>query len=170
MDRSLTIYDINKIVGRNINLIIYDKIKDYDSIYQLLTPPNYELVILYNTGRNYGHWCCLYKANNGNIIFFDSYGKEIDEQLPYMKKYYTKSGKHLFPLLTNLLLKLPESVKIEYHDKVLQGKTSATCGRWVGFRLKTKNKLSVDEFENMFTTNTTKNDKDIINLTEKYLS
>ena len=165
MDVSLANRDIEGIVGRKIKMVTYKELAKYNKIDDLLSR-NGEVVILYQTHDNYGHWTCLYRRKNNNIVFFDSYGNEPDEALPYMMEYFRRHGKYLFPHLTSLLIN--SNRIIEYNDKKLQGPKSSTCGRYVALRLILKD-MSVDEFNSLFTKNMNLNDKLITYITENLI-
>lgn len=146
LNKPLTKHEINEIVGRNVNMITYPELRNYDDIYDVLGQ-NGECIILYQTSDNYGHWTCIFERKNGNIEVFDSYGFEPDEQVEYMRPYYREVGIYLFPHLSYLLLESGQ--KIEYNNHKLQGPKTSTCGRWVGHRLKHKNK-KIDTFAKDF--------------------
>ena len=118
------------------NLITYKDLKKIKSIDELLKPYNC-CVILYLNTHNFGHWTCIFKYPKKDIVeIFDSYGKIVDQPLSYSK--YSKKAVKGQKLLSKLLYKSP--YEVEYNDFPLQGKDSATCGRWVIHRLLNKNK------------------------------
>lgn len=164
MDKSLNIIDIATILQRPVNFVNYKDLDDYHDIDDLLVLNN-EVVILFPTSNSYGHWVALFKRKDGNYEFFDSYGKEMDTQLQYIKDYYREVGEHLFPHLTYLVLK--SGKKLHYNNHHLQSAGSATCGRHVAWRLKNKN-MNIDNYYKKFFKNKGNNDKIVYNLTNKY--
>lgn len=174
-DEPLSILDIVKKVGRYIPMVVYPDLWKYDYLEQILTKEstngykgNNEAIILYQTGDNFGHWTCIFKrpkSKNGDIEYFDSYGYDLDEALPFMESYYRKVGKHLFPHLSALLLEYLErhpKAKIYYNNHILQGPKTTTCGRWVADRLINKDK-TIDTYVKKYKNH---KNKDLILLSE----
>ncbi len=140
-------HDIEKSLGRDINIVKYSDLKNFNNIDELLGV-NGECIILYQTFTNYGHWVCCFKR--GNIVsFFDSYGLKPDDQFHKISIKFRKDLGIKKPYLTYLLY--DNEYKIEYNQYQLQeyGDTIATCGRWVVERLKTKH-LTPKQFYNLF--------------------
>lgn len=162
LDIPLNITNINKIAGRQLKVIQYQDLINYDNIHDVLGP-NGECVLYLPTSPTFGHWVCIFERENGNIEFFDSYGSQIDSQLTYMKKYFDEKGLLHYPVLSELLLDCDRDV--EYNDYKLQGSKSQTCGRWVGNRLKQKKK-DVKTYAKQFLNNKTDNDIQIIRETK----
>jgi hypothetical protein len=122
------------------NIIKYDELEGV-SPERLLR--NLPVVILYETGPNYGHWTLLHKLGNGNIEFFDSYGFKPDKEFELMGREY-----QLPHMLMELLTKLSKLTQIHYNQYQFQSKTPgvATCGRWVILR-HMFNDVDIDRFK-----------------------
>jgi hypothetical protein len=154
MNRSLSGSDIIKLVGYSINIVCYNELENYNNIFDLLGK-NLCCVILYNYGGNnqnqYGHWCCVYlnydKKGKPRLIFFDSYGCEIDdedENFGYIKDFFKQKEYTLYPFLSKLLL--DSGMDIHYNNYQLQSFDDgvSTCGRWCAMVLITR--ADVDDF------------------------
>jgi hypothetical protein len=165
MDNPLSGTDIKNIFNNKIKVILYSDINKYNNIYELLHPYN-KVVILYvhkikEDGGFFGHWQCVFKNKNNNIEIFDSFGSWIDSFLDTIPMQFRKQHKQSYKILSELLLKSKN--KIEYNDKQLQNKETNTCGKWCSYRI-LRNDLTIEEFQNLFSDDTLKNDKYIINL------
>lgn len=169
MDYSLTGGDIERALGKsNVDVILYPDLANIKSIRTYFQNKRY-LVILYNWGGNYGHWTCLFRYPNGNVIeFFDPYGVQPDHELfEFSKKIRKKNGMD-FPWLSKLLIDWDG--EIEYNNYAFQKdrKGVSTCGRWVIYRCKKWN-MTIDEFkthmEKEEKTHNLKGDKLIVELT-----
>jgi hypothetical protein len=75
-------------------------------------------------------------------------------------KFRNDNGEN-YRYLTNLLLKYRGTV--EYNEKKLQNDKSNTCGKWVIYRF-LRNDLTLEQFQNLFSKNTQRNDNIILNL------
>lgn len=134
--------DIISLCDDKTNVVKYSELINYDNIDDLLQPFD-NVVILYETGKNYGHWVCLIKYGN-TIEFFDPYGLGVDEQLSFSKKS--------LPLLSILLLN--SDYKLIENKTQLQKKYNnvSSCGRHVAVRLILK-QLDIYEYLKMFENN-----------------
>ena len=129
----------------NCNLILYEDLKDYSDIDEVLGPEN-KCILLYQQEKNYGHWVCLTRARNGDIEFFDSYGRKPDYQFKYSTYNKNNGPKYLSILLINC------PYRVIYNPFRLQSKRVAdmsTCGRWVSLRLHMSD-IPVIDFAKMF--------------------
>ncbi len=143
--KNLSDSDILKITNGKTNIIKYDQLKNVNSIDDILK--NGSCIILYvHTKPGFGHWTSITKRGK-TIDFFDSYGYRPD----YHLFQNSKEQNHEFgtdeAYISNLLSESPYNV--DYNSHKLQGKTTNTCGRWVGVRVMLK-KLSNDQFAKLF--------------------
>lgn len=147
--KSLSSNDLLKLVNYKANLMTYPELTKFRTIDEALGPHK-ALIILYETRKNYGHWCCVFRRNNKIIEFFDSYGLLPDDELKFIPEHFRDLNNERLPHLTVLLYK--SEAQIEYNDKQLQQKMKDinTCGRWVGLRLILR-ELPIDTFNYMFT-------------------
>lgn len=147
MDFSLNMEQISKILDGKVNIISYDKVRDYKTIEDLLGVHK-KCVILYLTSPTYGHYVCVWEYK-GSIIFFDSYGILIDNELNFVPNHLKKELGSNHRYLTELMYNSKKP--IEYNQYQLQKKANniATCGRWCCCRLKNYT-ISTDEFASIF--------------------
>lgn len=144
------------------NLMSYIDTTKLDDVLEVLGPYK-QCVILYEIEKNFGHWCCLFLRDNGDIEFFDSYGFIMDDELDFGKGYYNeelgpeydrKGNKIRLPHISYLIYKYAQanpSVSIIYSEYHLQSKRNniSTCGRWVLSRLWLKD-MDIDDFAYLF--------------------
>jgi hypothetical protein len=167
---SLSDKDIIRMIGKNeVKIIIYKDISKYSSLDKLFGKFD-NLVILYTTKANYGHWVTLMrheqKNGRGEMQFllehFDSYGIKIDDELNYVPSDYKALEGEQKPILSYLVAKALIEGKgntrrknrylgIIYNDVPLQkmNKAISTCGRWVTMRIKMKD-LPLNIFTGLF--------------------
>lgn len=149
MDYSLSTNDIYEKIGRNnVDIITYQELSKINDIDQLFNNVR-NVVILFETRDNYGHWCLIFKTNWNSIEFFDSYGFKPDAELKFIDSYFRLKNNMEYPHLTQLLL--DSKYNIEYNNHRLQSKIGNinTCGRWVVCRIILSD-LNSDEFYNIF--------------------
>lgn len=140
--------EIYKALNGQTKILTYPELSNYDSLEELLYPYN-NVVILYETKGNFGHWVCLFKYHySSTISFFDSYGLKPDEELKITNDVMKTNT---YPYLSWLLLH--HKGKVEYNhyqfQKYLQDVN--TCGRWVIVRLLYMD-VPLKKFINMFKT------------------
>lgn len=141
--------DIKKLLKGKVKIIEYPELSNYNSIEELLNPYG-QVVILYESKPNYGHWTTLFKyPNRSGVEFFDPYGIKIDDEFNYISDKYRIELNEDVPYLSNLLYNYDGP--IEYNDYKFQkfAENIDTCGRWVVLRLVLKKK-SLEEFEDLF--------------------
>ena len=159
--------EVSNIVGSDINVFRYQDLDELSSIDELFKKTDCTL-LLYETQINSGHWVCLINQPK-QILFFDPYGLEPDNQLAYVNMKFRKENDMYLPHLSMLMYH--SNKPIEYNDKRLQIMSPSinTCGYWCGFRMRLKD-LSIKEFNDLFKgINRNEKDNAIIMLTEKYL-
>ena len=120
----------------NAKIILYNDLKKYNNIDEILPHKKSFAIILYLNSPRSGHWCSIMKPNDKQIEFFDSYGKCVDHPLTWLtKEQNEKLGIHS-NYLGDLLKK--SGKEIIYNNMCFQGKDSdiSTCGRHCCFRIK----------------------------------
>jgi len=139
---SLSNNDI-KILVPDCVIMLYKDLSKFNNINELFNISN-NVVILYETKLNYGHWCCIINRIN-NYEVFDSYGLFPDEELKFIDKLFRTKNNMRYPYLSYLLL--DTNKPIEYNKDQLQQykKGVNTCGRFVCERI-IKKKMNIDEF------------------------
>jgi hypothetical protein len=163
VDYALSSTDLKNIFDDKIKIITYDKIKNYNSIDDLLGEDK-RVCILYNWEEDVGHWTCIFMGKDNKVYFFDSFGSVPDGktnmgQIPKELRY--KRGME-YKYLTDLLLKCP--YEVDYNPKCLQDSKSSTCGRYCAVRMSFPD-LSTDDFNTMFSDDLKNNDKIVCYLT-----
>jgi len=119
-------------------IMTYKDLNNFDSIDSVLHPHG-NVVLLYETRPNYGHWVCLLKhiSDNGRpyLEFFDSYGMAPDQQLSFIKSRFRQENHQDYPILTELMKQ--SKYPVIYNKEQLQDDFNdvSTCGRHVSFRL-----------------------------------
>lgn len=136
----------------NSKVLTYNQLTNYKDIDALFGDKNI-IYLLYESIKNYGHWCLLMKRKNGNIEFFDSYGIFPDQELKFSNKLFRIKNNMTLPHLTALLYKCP--YHIEYNNYKLQSKNNnvATCGKWCLIRALSKDICNIDIFADYFKNN-----------------
>jgi len=171
MDYALSGYDILRILDNNTNIISYNDLYNIENIDDVLK--NGSCVILYNTGDNFGHWCCILTHPEKNKIeFFDPYGILIDDEirpsfmpLNFIKKFYKKDKKRL-----RKLIYYSKYNKVEYNNYPLQkrSKNINTCGRHVVTRLIMKD-LELEDYANFLYSFKRSPDEVVLSITNKFI-
>ena len=117
-------------------------IMKYSGLQKFDKLPPLPLILLYETEPNHGHWVAIVNTPDG-IEHFDSYGILPDGELRWvpadLKKQTGQDVKRLLGMLYE------SGQKINYNDYKLQGKDTATCGRWCALRI-LFHKLTNQEF------------------------
>ena len=138
--------EVESIIQRKASIIPYHDLVNYNNIDDLLGE-NKEVIILYESSHNVGHFVSLFiqPDNNKNIEFFDPYGFYPDTELKFAT--YNHNA-----YLTDLLQH--SSYNLIYNNKRLQKWSSDTntCGRWSALRLRFKH-IPLVKFQYLFTHN-----------------
>lgn len=117
--------DIDKILDTPCKFVVYDdlcKIRNHNELFD-----GYDnILLLYRTSENIGHWVGLKKIKN-NILFFDSFGMSVDDQLEHTPINYRAE-------LSKILYNCP--YQIHYNDTKFQDEKSTVCGRYVALFFK----------------------------------
>ncbi len=145
--KPLSNIDIEQILDGKTNIILYPDLYKYQSLDEILDP--YEAcIILYQTKKDFCHWCCITKRNNNLIEFFDPYGTFVDDQLKFIPENFRKQSKQDYPHLTWLLYNSP--YQISYNEIRFQklNQSIQTCGRWCVFRIICKD-MDLYDFQKM---------------------
>ena len=130
--------DFPRFLGEDVKpkIIKYHDLAQYASLDELLPDsPDYK-IILTESKRNEGHWCCLLRYGK-DVEWFDSYGVKPDGELNFISKAVKKmlgEDKHYLTRLLNT--KMPDQ-NVIYNKKKLQVLEDGinTCGRWTIYRI-----------------------------------
>ena len=146
--KSLSNEDILNTIGNRANLISYTTIHKYKNLDQLLGKYG-ACIILYETKKNYGHWCCIFKLDDDTIEFFDPYSLMPDYQFEFIDNEYRLKSNQNYPYLTKLMVDSPYNLTYNHYPFQQYKKGINTCGRWCATRLLFRN-LSLDDFIKLF--------------------
>jgi hypothetical protein len=142
--------DMRDLTQDKYKIYRYHELEKFDNIDQVLGDNN-GAIILYQSTKNDGHWCSLFR-NGDTIYFFDSYGFDIDEELKFsefhMRRHKGVAVLHLSHLIDVSGYKVVSS---PYKLQKMADKTN-TCGRYAGARIRHRN-LSHKEFADLLITN-----------------
>jgi hypothetical protein len=123
-------------------ILKYSQLADIKDIDELLPDERDYRIILTESKRNEGHWCCIMKYTDSKtgkkyIEWFDSYSGKPDSELKFIpdviKKMLGQDKNHL----TRLLKTVKEPYHILYNSTKYQTLKDGinTCGRWCILRL-----------------------------------
>ncbi len=144
MNYSLSDSDIESFFNNRVKILTYKEIYSYKTIDQLLSPYDVVFILFESTPRN-GHWTLLFKRNNYEIEFFDSYGLVVDDELSYIDDRYKEELRENYKYLSHLIYLSPYELEYNNYEFQLFKKGVNTCGRWVILRYQYKN-LPIDVF------------------------
>lgn len=174
VDKPLTSEEVKKIAGKDINVVTYNELKNYDKLDDIFR--NSGCLILYEThdvgvDKKSGHWTIVYKNGKNKVTYFDSYGNFIDQPLDIIDKSFSKRIGQYYPILSKLLYESP--YEIHYNNYPLQSKDPliATCGRYAGLAYRNRY-MDIDQFVDVFKKYKNRGynlDEIIVGLTDKYI-
>jgi hypothetical protein len=134
--------DIQHFIGGSTQdkILKYSELADYDNINQLMPDDKDFRIILTESKRNQGHWCCLlkYPTKNGDVIeWFDSYSGKPDSELKFIPERIRRMLGETEHHLTRLLKTADDKQSVIYNKKKFQSLADNvdTCGRWVVARI-----------------------------------
>lgn len=148
IQRALSGSEVLHLAENQANLITYPQLAKMKSIDQALGKYG-ACIVLYETKKNFGHWCCIIRQSPKLIEFFDSYGLMPDDQLKFIPEHFRQKNNEDFSHLTYLLWK--SKCTVEYNHDRLQKKLrdTNTCGRWCGLRILLRD-MPLEEFVDKF--------------------
>ena len=80
--------DIKRRFNGKTKVLLYDKLAQYDDIDSLLAPYGHCFILL-RSKPEFGHWICLKKWPEHNVVsFFDSYGDFPDDQKQFVNNEF----------------------------------------------------------------------------------
>ena len=133
LEYALSDADIKQQV-KNIRIVEYPDLKNYNSITELLPHHKDAVVILVQVKNLHsGHWICLTRFKNV-IYLFDSLGYRPDKNLLWSPKYLRKNLGQNIPYLSYLLndaLALKFKVYFNEYKYQMEKQGVNTCGRHV---------------------------------------
>lgn len=141
---------IMQAINGQANLVLYPDIHKYLTLDKLLGSSG-ACILLYESRPSYGHWCCVFKLNNNDIEFFNSYGdiKEYegypDEMIDYIPEPFRIASNQNHKYLSKLMIESKYSLSYNQYKFQSMGKGIRTCGRHVACRLNMRN-YSLDNY------------------------
>lgn len=166
--RPLTGFELSNLFDDQIKIYKYGQLSNFEDINNAFYPYNI-MFILYETRRNFGHWCVLCK-DAYNIYFFDPYGIVPDDQLNFTDINIRFERNMILPHLTYLLYKSGKTIHFNpYAFQNINNDNIATCGRWCAVYALIFDFMTIDEFANFVANTSNYPDHLITILTEQYL-
>lgn len=153
--------DLMYMLGDAIKIVVYDQIKNFKTLDELLSPFGAVIILYPNPSHTasdskVGHWCTLFQSPGTNVIqFFDSYGCFLDDKVKNFNENDTRVRMHqktkIEPALIELILASPYADTTNWNDYPFQSTTTSTasCGLWCVCRLKF-NHLDEEGFKALF--------------------
>lgn len=141
---------INIISPTDVNIIEYEELMNYNDIEELFNKSD-NIIILYQTKRNYGHWVTLLRYGN-TCEYYDSYGEPPDHELFLSKETIRNMGGEMIPHLSALLKDAGDRLKYKviYNNIQVQKfhNDVNTCGRYAALRVKL-NHINLNRFNSL---------------------
>jgi hypothetical protein len=134
ISKPLSNKEILQLVNGKANLVSYANIHKYNNLDQLLGQYN-ACICLYETRKNYGHWCCILKLDDDKIEFFDPYGIMPDQELSWINKDFRIQSRQDKPYLSILMRNSNYVLSYNHHRFQKFKKGINTCGRWCALRI-----------------------------------
>jgi hypothetical protein len=139
----------------NKKLLKYCELENINNIDELLPDNRDYRIILTESQKNSGHWCCITKQNNV-YTWFDPYSGKPDSELKFipaiMNKMLGQDKRHL----SRILKTIKEPNQIFYNETRYQKLQDGinTCGRWcICFLLLSHIGYDLAEFKNFIELN-----------------
>jgi hypothetical protein len=148
--------DFNKFfVDAPQKLLKYSELENIKNINELLPDERDYRIILTESEKNSGHWCCITKQN-GIYTWFDSYGEKPDGELKYISAIMNKMLGQDKKNLSRILKTIKQPNQIFYNETKYQKLKDGinTCGRWcICFLLLSHIGYDLKEFKNFIDLN-----------------
>jgi hypothetical protein len=128
--------DLKNKINHKIKIVQYKDLFKYTNLLQLLPNKISILVVLINTSPSgTGHWTVLMRQDT-LLTYFDSYGKNIDEELSYVSntnRIVLHETEKYLSILVNKLIK--EGYTLTTNNIEFQGYAEGvnTCGKYIVF-------------------------------------
>lgn len=126
MNKPLSNFQIESILGAGSLPITYSQLNNYNNIEELLPSNNSFKIILLRDSPNSGHWVCITK-NNDKYNYFNSFGDSFNQDLYLIPSTIRK----ILGSYNNKLNELLKNKDVEYNKIKFQRNSSAVCGRYV---------------------------------------
>lgn len=161
-NKPMSTSDLKKLTNNKCNIMTYNDLLNYKTLDDALGN-NGAFIVLYETERNYGHWCACIKINNNLVEFFDPISTKPDKEFLHIPKEYKKN-----PYLSHLMKESPYKLSYNHYKFQKDKEGISTCGRWCALRVILKN-MSLDDFKKLVTYKNYSTDYIVTLLTEMLL-
>jgi len=149
----LTNDDIENLTSGKCRVMLYENLMNFENIEDVLAPHGAVILLYQTTERLFGHFVSLFyhPKKRNTLIFYDSYGLKMDEELSFSRYNIRNMGK-LVPHLSDLIHK--SNLTVESNTKKMQRdyKDRNTCGRYAALRIIFR-ELDNKEFNHMLSSN-----------------
>lgn len=145
-DIALSDRTLLKLIDGKAKIVLYPDLIHYDNIDEVMGKYGCA-IILFETKRNYGHWCCVFKVKPNEIEFFNPYGGYPDDSLDYIPTEFRLVSHQYYPHLSKLLYDSPYKLSYNEHQFQKHGTGIRTCGRHCAVRILLRN-LSLEDYTN----------------------
>jgi len=117
--------------GSKAKILKYSELANYNNLADLLPENRDYRIILTESKRNCGHWCCIVRDGK-TITWFDSYGVKPDGELRFIPTEVRRMLGETEHQLTRLFKTADPGEQIIYNKKKFQSLDDSvdTCGRW----------------------------------------
>jgi hypothetical protein len=109
-------------------LLVYGDLRKYKNIEELLPENKSCCILLYQESPNKGHWVVVVRDGD-EYLYFDSYGKKIDDPLNWVDLGLRKELNQSIPYLSKLLEGKPHKYNNKQYQENNIHQIIATCGR-----------------------------------------
>lgn len=142
-----------KMVDNKSNFLTYDQLEKHNDIESVLGQHGCCL-LLYQSSRWGGHYCCIFKSaqKENHLVFFDSYGAEMDTELQYSDFNIRQHNGQVVPHLSSLVANSKYTVSSNKYQYQRDSTEIATCGNHTAVRINLR-KYSPHEYQKFLTTN-----------------
>jgi mRNA-degrading endonuclease YafQ of YafQ-DinJ toxin-antitoxin module len=142
-----------RMVDNKANLMTYSELEKHNSIDDVLGKDR-AVILLYQSHRFDGHWTCLFEShtNPNKLIFWDSYGIPMDEELKFSEFNTRRHQGQITPHLTALIDKSNYTVESNKHQFQKDGNRDSECGSHTALRLVFR-EMSNKKYQTFMTTN-----------------
>ena len=142
-----------RMVDNKANLMTYIDLEKYNSIDDVLGEHR-AVILLYQSHKFEGHWTCLFESHTdpNKLIFWDSYGITIDEELKFSEFNTRRHQGQIVPHLTALIDKSNYTVESNKHQFQKDGNRNSECGSHTALRLVFR-EMSNKKYQTFMTSN-----------------
>ena len=119
----------------DVPVVKYSELSKYNNMLELLPDDKSVVVVLTESSKDSGHWCCLCRCGD-EIAWIDSYGMKPDGELNFIPTAVRRMLGETEKQLSRLIKTIPKNMKFVYNKIKYQtlNDNVDTCGRYaIGF-------------------------------------